>query len=94
MKIVFKVSAINTRVNSSTGEEFTSISLVKEVKKELNGSVSIGKKYAEHACQSTTLKVGDNFTFDSDVYDMVKQSYLDEEGVEKFANKIYLRADA
>lgn len=93
MKIVFKVSAVNVRVNSTTNEEFTSISLFKEVKKELNGSVSIGRKYAEHACVSTTKKVGDDFTFDSELYDMVKVSYTDEDGVEKFANKIYLRAD-
>lgn len=94
MKIVFKVSAVNVRVNSTTNEEFTSISLFKEVKKELNGSVSIGRKYAEHACVSTTKKVGDDFIFDSELYDMVKVSYTDEDGVEKFANKIYLRADA
>ncbi len=94
MKIVFQVSAVNTRVNSSTNEEFISISLVKEVKKELNGSISIGRKYAEHACVSTSLKVGDKFTFDTDLYDMVRTSYTDEEGVEKFSNKIYLRADA
>lgn len=94
MKIQFKVSAINVRVNSKDNTEFTSISLFKEVKKELNGSVSVGRKYAEHACVSTTLKVNDTFTFDSEMYDMVKQMYTDEEGVEKFANKIYLRADA
>jgi hypothetical protein len=94
MKIAFKVSAINVRVNGTTNEEFTSISLFKEVKKELNGSMSIGRKYAEHACVSTKLVVGDTFTFDSEMYDMVKQMYTDEEGVEKFANKIYLRADA
>ncbi len=94
MKIAFKVSAVNVRVNSTTGEEFTSLSLFKEVKKELNGSVSVGRKYAEHACVSTTLKVNDTFTFDSELYDMVKVSYTDDEGVEKFANKIYLRADA
>jgi hypothetical protein len=95
MKILFKVSAINVRVNTKDNTEFTSISLFKEVKKEINGSVSVGRKYAEHACVSTTLKVDDVFTFDSDVYDMVKQAYTDDvTGVEKFANKIYLRADA
>ena len=94
MKIAFKVSAINVRVNSKDNTEFTSISLFKEVKKELNGSMSVGRKYAEHACVSTKLVVGDTFTFDSEMYDMVKQMYTDEEGVEKFANKIYLRADA
>ena len=94
MKIAFKVSAINVRVNGVTKEEFTSISLFKEVKKELNGSVSVGRKYAEHACVSTKLRVGDTFTFDSEMYDMVKVAYIDENEVEKFANKIYLRADA
>ena len=94
MKIAFKISAINVRVNGTTNEEFTSISLFKEVKKELNGSVSVGRKYAEHACVSTTKKVGDDFIFDSELYDMVKVAYTDENEVEKFANKIYLRADA
>jgi hypothetical protein len=93
MKIVFKVSAVNIRTNSLTNEEFASISLFKEVKKELNGCISVGRKYAEHACPETTLKVGDTFTFDSELYDMVKTPYTDEDGVEKFSNKIYLRAD-
>lgn len=93
MKIVFKIAKIAVYTNSVTNEEFTSISLVKEVKKELNGSLSVGRKYAEHACVSTTKKVGEDFVFDSDVYDMVKQAYTNDEGVEKFANKIYLRAD-
>jgi hypothetical protein len=94
MKIVFKISAINVRVNGLTNEEFTSISLFKEVKKELNGSVSIGRKYAEHACVSTTKKVGEDFVFDSEMYDMVKVPYIDDKEVEKFANKIYLKVDA
>ena len=94
MKIVFKVSKVNVYTNSVTNEEFTSISLFKEVKKEINGSLSVGRKYAEHACVSTTKKVGDDFIFDSEEYDMVKQAYKTDEGVEKFANKIYLRADA
>jgi hypothetical protein len=94
MKITFKVSAINTRVNSSTNEEFISISLSKEVKKTINGCESVGKKYAEHACASTTLKVGDNFVFDSDLYDMREREYVNAEGQPRTANVIYLRADA
>lgn len=93
MKILFKVAKIAVYTNSVTNEEFVSISLFKEVKKELNGSVSVGRKYAEHACVSTTKKVGDDFVFDSEVYDMVKVPYTTDEGVEKIANKIYLRAD-
>jgi len=94
MKIVFKVSKVNVYTNSVTNEEFTSISLFKEVKKELNGSLSVGRKYAEHACVSTTKKVGDDFVFDSEFYDMVKVPYTDDKGVEKIANKIYLRVEA
>jgi len=93
MKIVFKVSAVNIRTNSLTNEEFASISLFKEVKKELNGCISVGRKYAEHACPETTLKVGDVFTFDSELYDMWKREYTDAEGKQKFANVITLRAD-
>lgn len=94
MKIVFKVSAVNTRVNSKDNTEFVSISLFKEVKKELNGCVSVGRKYAEHACPSSTLKVGDVFTFDSEVYDMRERSYTNADGEPRTANVIYLRADA
>jgi len=94
MKILFKVSAINVRVNTKDNTEFISISLFKEVKKEINGCTSVGRKYAEHACPASTLKVNDDFLFDSDLWDMRKVSYTDDEGVEKFANKIYLRADA
>ena len=94
MKIVFKVSAVNTRINSKDNTEFVSISLFKEVKKEVNGSVSVGRKYAEHACVSTTKKVGDDFIFDSEVYDMRERSYTNAEGEPRTANVIYLRADA
>ena len=94
MKILFKVSKVVVYTNSVTNEEFTSISLFKEVKKEINGSVSVGRKYAEHACVSTTKVIGDDFLFDSELYDMVKVPYTDKDEVEKFANKIYLRADA
>jgi hypothetical protein len=94
MKIVFEISKVTVYTNSITNEEFTSISLFKEVKKELNGSLSVGRKYAEHACVSTTKKVGDDFVFDSELYDMVKVPYTDDKGVEKIANKIYLRVEA
>ena len=67
MKIVFKVSKVTVYTNSITNEEFVSISLFKEVKKEINGCSSVGRKYAEHACPATTLKVGDDFLFDSDL---------------------------
>ena len=94
MKIVFKVSKVTVYTNSITNEEFVSISLFKEVKKEINGCSSVGRKYAEHACPATTLKVGDDFLFDSDLWDMVKVPYTSNEGVEKIANKIYLKVDA
>jgi hypothetical protein len=88
MKILFNVSAVNTRVNPSDNKEFMSISLSKEVKKELNGCVSIAKLYADHACESTTLKVGDKFTFDSDLYDMIQRTYVNDKGETKTANSI------
>ena len=91
MKIVFQVSAINTRVNPKDNSEFTSISLFKEIKKEVNGTVSIGRLYADHACESTTLKVGDSFIFDSDNYNMVQRTYVDDQGITKTANTIYLK---
>jgi hypothetical protein len=94
MKIVFKVSAVNTRINSKDNTEFVSISLFKEVKKELNGCVSVGRKYAEHACPSSTLQVGDTFTFDSDLYSMKEREYINEKGEPRTSNVIYLRADA
>jgi hypothetical protein len=94
MKILFKVSKVVVYTNSVTNEEFTSISLFKEVKKEINGCTSVGRKYAEHACPASTLVVGDDFLFDSDLWDMRKVAYTDKDGAEKFANKIYLRADA
>lgn len=93
MKILFKVAKIAVYTNSVTNEEFVSISLFKEVKKEINGCSSVGRKYAEHACPATTLEVGDDFLFDSDLWDMRKVAYFDKDDVEKFANKIYLRAD-
>jgi hypothetical protein len=94
MKIAFKVSAVNIRVNSKDNTEFFSISLFKEVKKELNGCTSVGRKYAEHACPHSTLKVGDTFNFDSELYDMFKREYTNDKGEQKFANVITLRADA
>ncbi len=91
MQIIFNVSAINTRVNPKDNSEFKSISLFKEVKKVINGTESIGRLYADHACVSTELKVGDTFLFDSKDYNMVQRTYVDEQGVTKTANTIYLK---
>jgi len=93
MKILFKVSAVETRVNPKDKSEFISLSLVKEKKVELNGCVTNAKLYADHACASTTLNVGDTFTFDSELYNMVQRPYANAEGVTKVANSIFARAE-
>lgn len=93
MKILFKVSAVETRVNPKDNSEFVSISLVKEKEVELNGCKTIAKLYADHACASTTLKVGDTFLFDSEQYNMVQRPYVNAQGVTKTANSIFARAE-
>lgn len=93
MKIIFTVTAVNTRVNPKDNSEFISLSLLKEKKVELNGCVTMAKLYADHACASTTLKEGDTFLFDSDNYNMVQREYVDEQGQTKKANSIYAKAD-
>jgi hypothetical protein len=93
MKILFKVVAVETRVNPKDNSEFKSISMVKEKKVELNGCVTMAKLYADHACASTTLKAGDDFLFDSEQYNMVQRPYANAEGVTKVANSIFARAE-
>lgn len=93
MKILFTVSAVETRVNPKDNSEFVSISMFKEKKVEENGCVTMAKLYADHACQSTTLKVGDTFLFDSEKYNMVQRPYVNAQGVSKVANSIFARAE-
>jgi len=93
MKILFTVSAVETRVNPKDKSEFVSLLLEKVNEVEENGCVTIAKLYADHACQSTTLKVGDTFLFDSEKYNMVQRPYVNAQGVSKVANSIFARAE-